>query len=56
MALFRQLLGFIVDGINSGFSAAEDIFSAFGITLLVLVVAMILSAFFVRHFIGSFIK
>lgn len=56
MVLFRTLLGFIIDGINAAFTSAEDIFSAFGITLLVLVVAMVLSTFFVRHFIGSFIK
>lgn len=56
MAIFRILLSQLTNGINFGFSVAETIFACFGITLLILLVAMACSSFFVRAFVGRFLK
>lgn len=54
--MFGSLLITIENGISAAFSWAEDLFSSVGIVLIVLVLSMTVSGFFVSHFISPFFK
>ena len=56
MIMLTTLFGFIETSIGAAFTWAENIFGVFGITLIVLFIAMIATSFFARHFIGSFLR